>query len=297
MKDVNAVLPPPVQVLDPLTEDSPDELHITLVPAQEDELPQGVLELVASLIARHQPAMENGHAVTRHSLSGGQQMLDVERGEGRSPASTGVLHPQVSPLAHQPVPRLKPQLISLSVPAPAPSPWMRPMTSAITVEPALVERPSSSGEPQPVDRTDSPSAPWVPAIDSPVPDVSLNLQTAHRAPRVAQAAVPFAAMVRPLPAIEAAPQTLAAQDRGLLQVPFNSSAASGQVTISRMADEPGRNLLLSPSNTLVFEQIRAALELARDPVWQLTDNDGEQQGRGSHQPPDEEQAEPQDLPA
>jgi hypothetical protein len=64
------------------------------------------------------------------------------------------------------------------------------------------------------------------------------------------------------------------------------------VTISRVADEPTRNLQLSPSNALVFEQLKVSLEHVREPAWRLTDSDGEQQQRqGSRQPPDDEQTE------
>lgn len=311
MKDVSAVLPPPVQVPDPVTEGPLDELQDTLVPAQEDELPQGVLELMATLILRHRPVMETGHAVAWHSMASGQETVEIERGEARSPASVGVSYPQAGPLAHKPIPHLKPEpvsssslqpmpLISSSLPQPMPliSPSTpQPMPSAIRGEPALVESPSSRFEPLPVEHPVSSGTPSAPTVDRQLSEAVASLPTMRHALPVAPPPVPSVVIAQALPALDLMPETLPGPDRGLLQVPFNSGAASGQVTISRMADEPTRNLLLSPSNALVFDQIKTALDLTRDPAWQLTDNEGEQQGRGSHQPPDEEPAEQQDLPA
>jgi len=289
MKDVSEVLLPPVQVPDPVTEGPLDELQDILVPAQEDELPQGVLELMATLILRHRPVTESGHAVAWHSLAGVQEAVEAERGEARSPASVGVSAPQPGSLSHRPIPHLQPPLLSPSVPQPIPS--------AIRVEPALAESPSNRVEPLPVERVVGSSAPLAPAVDMPLSEALVSLQAQRQAPPIAQPAVPSPAMAQPLPAPEVMPETLPGPERGLLQVPFNSGTASGQVTINRMADEPTRNLLLSPSNAMVFDHIKTALELAREPGWQLTDDGGEQQGRGSHQPSDEEQAEQQDLPA
>jgi hypothetical protein len=93
------------------------------------------------------------------------------------------------------------------------------------------------------------------------------------------------------PAIDPIIETLSVADRGLLQVPFNKGAVSGQVTISRVADEPARNLQLSPSNALVYEQLKVSLEQVREPTWRLTNSEDEQQRQGSRQPPDDEQAE------
>lgn len=90
-------------------------------------------------------------------------------------------------------------------------------------------------------------------------------------------------------------ETLPGLDRGFLQVPFNRAGANGQVTISRGSEEPTRPLTLSPSNALVFEQLKEPFALAREPAWRLTDSGGEQPRQGSQQGPDEdpdEQAEP-----
>ncbi|MGJ7515636.1 SpaN/EivJ family type III secretion system needle length determinant [Pseudomonas baetica] len=285
MKNVSAVLPVSARVPDPVSEGSLDELHDTLIPVQEDELPQGVLALMANLILHHRPVMETGHALARHSMADGQGAVEAERGEARWPAVVDVLHSQTGPLLHKPIPHPKPQLISSSMP--------QPVTPAITVEPALIESPANGVEPLPVDHAVSSA----PAIDMQLSEASLRLQTTRHASPVAQPPVPSPTMPQPLSVLELKPESLPRTERGLLQVPFNSGAASGQVTISRMTDEPTRNLLLSPSNALVFDQIKTALDLTRDAGWQLTDNEGEQRGRGTHQPSDDEQAEQQDLPA
>jgi hypothetical protein len=112
-----------------------------------------------------------------------------------------------------------------------------------------------------------------------------------------QPPVPAAPLLRPQPAPDVVLETLPNADRGLLQVPFSKGAANGQVTISRVPDEPTRSLQLSPSNALVFEQLKVPFEQIREPVWRLTDSGGEQQRQGSQQSPDEEQPEQSELPA
>ncbi|MEZ1316868.1 hypothetical protein QIW53_12655 [Pseudomonas fluorescens] len=75
---------------------------------------------------------------------------------------------------------------------------------------------------------------------------------------------------------------------GLLQVPFNKGAVSGQVTISRETDEHARPLLLSSSNPLVFDQLKTPFEQLREPGWRLADPRDQQQRQGSRNSPDEE---------
>lgn len=278
MKGISAVLTPSVQVADLLTEDALDELQAALVPAHADELPQGVLDLVATLILRQRATQGAGHALAWHSMVGSGGTENVEQGETRSSAAVGVSYPAANP-----------QRVFPALPQPIPS--------AVILESTWSESSSNKVEPPPVERVVSSSAPSAPTVDMHLPEASLSFQTAPPAPRVAQPRVPSLAMQPPPPALDVMPETLPGPERGLLQVPFNSGAASGQVTISRMPDEPARNLLLSPSNTLVFEQLKSALELTREPGWQLTDDGGEQQGRGSHQATDEEQADEQGLPA
>lgn len=125
----------------------------------------------------------------------------------------------------------------------------------------------------------------------------MSHQAARHAPPVARPSIPSPATPQPLPALDVQIETLPGTDRSLLQVPFNRGSASGQVTISRVPDEPTRSLQLSPSNALVFEQLKVPFEWVREPAWRLTDSGGEQQRQGSHQAPDDEQAEDSGLPA
>ncbi|MCW8277086.1 invasion protein [Pseudomonas sp. PCH199] len=305
MKHVSVISPGPVQTTDPGTEGSVDELQDTLVPVQEDELPQGVLELMATLILRHQPAVETGRAVAWQSMASDQGTADVERDEAQPTASVRVSFAQAGPLFSKPLHHPLSQQMALAAPAidrvttPA---YLNPHP-ALAVEPALIERPSNTVEPLPVDRAANTSVASAPTFDAQLPQALTSLQTVRHAPPITRSAAPAPApapaiaTLQPLPVPDVMPETLTGPDRGLLQVPFNNGAASGQVTISRGADESPRNLLLSPSNALVFDQLKTPFELIRDPGWQLTDNDGEQQRQGSHQSPDEEQAEQQDLPA
>jgi hypothetical protein len=116
----------------------------------------------------------------------------------------------------------------------------------------------------------------------------MNLYGTHPAPVTPALALPLPPAPVPRSAIEPRIETPPGPGPGLLQVPFNKGAASGQVTISREPDEPARPLLLSPSNPLVFEQLKAPFEQLREPGWRLADQRGEQQRQGSRQSPDEE---------
>lgn len=275
MKGVPVISALPVQGAEPVTDGATDELRDKLVPVQEDELPQGVLELMATLVLRHRPAMEAGRA-----LAGAQGTLEVERDEVRPAASLGMPYPQVGPLLHKPMPQS--------------------VRSAITVEPLWVERQSITVEPPPVERTAMSSGASAPIFDTQRSEALPNLQAERQAPLVARPAVPAPATPQALPpsaTLHRLLETLPGPDRGLLQVPFNKGAVSGQVTISRVADEPARNLQLNPSNAQVFEQLKVSLEQVREPVWRLTDSGGEQQRQGSHRSPDDEQDEHPEHPA
>ncbi|WP_449441019.1 SpaN/EivJ family type III secretion system needle length determinant [Pseudomonas migulae] len=282
MKGVSTVSPGPAPTLEPATEGSADELRDTLVPAQEDELPQGVQDLLATLIARHRPVMEAGRKGAGHSMisaQGGPELMS---------------HPQPVRFSGQPVqPSLKQRM---EVVAPAFDRVAMPaqgIPGRIDVNPHS----SSTAESLPVERTATASTPATLAADAPPPEALMNFHTVRHAPAAAAVSIPLPPMPMPKPALDMMIETLPGSSRGLLQVPFNKGAASGQVTISRLPDEPTQNLLLSPSNTLVFEQLKAPFELARDPGWRLTDDGGEQQHQGSHHSPDEEQTEQQEFPA
>jgi hypothetical protein len=305
MSNASVISPLPVQPLDAVTEQPMDELHDRLVPVQEDDLPQGVLELMAPLILRHRPLMDTGRAITLQAMVTLPEKLAAELDEVRP--LTPVPHPQAQPLLSKPVqPRLLSPLadvapvvdrivasapVNLATPTIVGSRPIQPLSTPTIVESGPIQPPSNIVEPLPVDRAASPGAPPIPEFEGQRPEGLSSLPTARHVPTVASPAV-SAPVKPPSPhALDPIIETLSIADRGLLQVPFNKGTVSGQVTISRVADEPTRNLQLSPSNAQVFEQLKVSLEHVREPAWRLTDSDGEQQRQGSRQPPDDEQTE------
>jgi hypothetical protein len=316
-----------------------DESHDRPVPVREDELPQGVLELMTPLILRHRPLMDTGRAITLQAMVTLLEKPAAELDEVRpltpvshpqaqplsskteqprvSPpashpqaqplsskpeqplVSPPASHPQAQPLLSKPVPpRLLPAVADVAPVvdrggAPTSTPTLTPtnLPTRIVVEPGLTERPSNIVEALPIERAASPGAPSMFEFEGQRPEALSNLPTARHVPPIASPAASAPGMPPAPPALDPIIETLPVADRGVLQVPFNKGAASGQVTISRVVDEPTRNLQISPSNALVFEQLKVSLEHVREPVWRLTDSDGEQQRQGSRQPPDDEQTE------
>jgi len=291
MKGVSTISPGPALTLEPATEDSADELRDALVPAQEDELPQGVLDLLATLIVRqrfealvpvgvqvsgrcglverHREQVESSHRPSHRETHSNLEAQARSLRETHSNVGAGLL---------------------AKVAAQAP---INPQASSR----GPTEAPSTTLEPLPVERAANASPPITFAAETPLPEALMNLHAVRHAPAAAPVSIPLPPMPIPKPALDVMIETLPGSSRGLLQVPFNKGTASGQVTITRVPDEPIQNLQLSPSNSLVFEQLKAPFELARDPGWRLTDTGGEQQHQGSQQQPDEEQTEQQELPA
>lgn len=290
MNNVPAVSPGSAQVLEPVTEGSVDELRDTRVPAQEDELPQGVLDLLATLNLR-QPSRRS--AVQGAAGADGKVAGSPTADLAPSPTRSGV-------------PLVAKQLLAAKL-APVGAPVQRSDLPAMaTLEapinpqalPRLATEPSPSpAEPLPVERAANISTPTELAADAPLPEALMNLHSVRHALSVAAVSIPLPAPPMPRPALDMLIEPLPGSSHGLLQVPFNKGAASGQVTISRVPDEPTQHLLLSPSNSLVFEQLKAPFERVQDCAWQLTDDGGGQQHQGSHQSPDEEQTQQQELPA
>lgn len=291
MRNVSLISPLPVQPLDPVTEQPMDELHDRLVPVQEDELPQGVLELMAPLILRHRPLMDTGRAITLQAMVALPEKLAAGPDEVRPP--TPLSYPQAQLLLTKPVqPRLLSPLADVApvvdrIVASAPINLATPTI----IESGPIQPSSNIVEPLPVERAASAGEPQIPEFEGQRPEALSSLPTARHVPTVASPAASAPAMPPAPDALDPIIETLLVADRGLLQVPFNKGTVSGRVTISRVADEPTRNLQLSPSNTQVFEQLKVSLEHVREPAWRLTDSDGEQQRQGSRQPPDDEQAE------
>lgn len=283
------VIPPlPVQPPDLVVEDPMAEWEDRLVPVQDDELPQGVLELMAPLLMRHRPLPDTGRA--RSLLTLACATAAVESDPVRSPTTVAALDPQTQaqppssrPMLSQWLPQWLPATAEVEATAP---PGVQQVTRG--AEPPLTERPSTIVEPS---LPETVSHPQAPEYDEQKPEALPSLPNVRHGPRVAPVPVPAPATPPAPPSPEAIIETLPIAERGLLQVPFNKGIASGQVTISRLTDEPTRTLQLSPSNTQVFEQLRMSLEHVREPAWRLTDSGGDQPRQGSRQTPDDEQAE------
>ena len=289
MKEVSVVSLAPVHVLDTVIEDSMEELQDTLVPEQEEALPQGVLKLMATLILRHRPLSETGRTVSGQSMAIAQG-TDLEHDEVRTTASMATSYPQASPLFGKPKKPLLPQSMAstaASIDRVTASPHLNPPVSS-SVEPALIKHFSNSVETLSGECAASSSAPPLPTFYRQLPEALSSHQTPRQVLWVARLSSPPPATLQPPPALDARLETPSGTDRSLLQVSFNKGAASGQVTISRVPDEPTRMLQLSPSNPQVFEQLKVPFEWVREPAWRLTDSGGEQQRQGSRQSPDEQ---------
>ncbi|WP_447800521.1 SpaN/EivJ family type III secretion system needle length determinant [Pseudomonas kilonensis] len=287
-----------VHALEPVDEDPLDELQDLLIPVPEDELPQGVLDLVVALVRQQRPLMETARVPAWQAMSVVQETQALDRDEAqpivretravepdgrRLPARETMAVPQAGPLFGEPTQRPLPQRL-------------QPVVAVI--DKATVPRDGVSIEPQPMAPVIVPRARSTPRIDEQLPQAPLSFQGARHGSPVAPAALPAPALPpAPPPALEAMVEALPDTGRGLLQIPFSRGAASGQITISRLPEEPTRNLMLSPSNALVLEQLKAPFELAREPAWRLADSGGEQPRQGSHQAPDEEQDEQGERPA
>ncbi|WP_214508858.1 SpaN/EivJ family type III secretion system needle length determinant [Pseudomonas brassicacearum] len=283
-----------VHALEPVDEDPLDELQDLLIPVQEDELPQGVLDLVVALVRQQRPLMETARVPAWQAMSVGQETQALDRDETqpiaretravepygrRFPARETIAVPQAGPLFSEPTQRPSPQRL-------------QPVVAVI--DKATVPRDGVSIEPQPMAPVIVPRARSAPRIDEQLPQAPLSFQGARHGSPVAPVALPAPALP---PALEVMVEALPDTGRGLLQIPFSRGAASGQITISRLPEEPTRNLTLSPSNALVLEQLKAPFELAREPAWRLADSGGEQPRQGSHQAPDEDQDEQGERPA
>ncbi|MGH8385619.1 MAG: invasion protein [Pseudomonas sp.] len=292
MSDVTVISPLPVQLLDPVIEVPIDELQDRLIPIQEDELPQGVLELMAAMTLRQRPVMETGRANLLQPMVNLSQTEVVE-----SDSSPTMTYPQAQPVFGKPVHLPLPQTVASVAPVleRVVTPASANPQPSMVVEPVLVERLSNSVESLSVQRAEMAGAASPPEFEGQKPEAPTSLAVARHAPPIAPSPVPASVVPPSPPAIDTITdttiETLPGSDRGLLQVPFNKGAVSGQVTISRVADEPIRNLQLSPSNAQVHEQLKVSLEHLREPVWRLTDSGGEQQRQGSRQAPDDESAE------
>ncbi|WP_095051951.1 invasion protein [Pseudomonas sp. Irchel s3b2] len=302
MNDVSVILPLPVQVPDPVTDGALDELQDVFVPVQEEDLPQGVLDLLAALILRHRSATQTGRAAFGQSMTiiAGHGAADVVRDNALSPVPVAMTYPQPDrPIQHRPpqlMTSIGPTVDRMEMPVQGPSGKtdLDPPPSRLPVG-APIERSSSTAEPMSIER--AAHTPILLPAEPQLPEALLQPPVMRQSASVVPPSIPLSPILRPMPAPDMMLETLPGSDRGLLQVPFNKGTVSGQVTISRMPDDSTRNLQLSPSNALVFEQLKVPFEQVREPAWRLTDSGGEQQRQGSQQSPDDEQAEQSELPA
>lgn len=285
MSKISVVPTRPIQVEDPADRRSSDEHRTELVPVQLDELPQGVLDLMALLI-RPGPAEPRG-AMAWHTTVAARRSVEIEF-DGTAPIVQATM--DIEPDAVQP--NLRAAMLFSE----------KPLLSATPVQQALPQRPDPAASvvdrvmpaalavlPEPMNRPLASDTPTAPIGAEQIPQLPSNLQ----APRQASSVVSVQRPLPPMPSStsDALVEALPSADRGLLQIPFNKGAASGQVVISRGPEEPTRNLTLSPSNALVFEQLKEPFELAREPAWRLAERGGEQQRQGAQSSPDEDQDE------
>ncbi|WHS62120.1 type III secretion effector protein [Pseudomonas sp. G2-4] len=289
MKEVSRVPSLPVLVLDPVDEGPLDELLDPLVAVQEDELPQGVLDLMALLVRPHREPMDNGRALAWRSMSVVQGGAEVEHDGERSGAQGAV---EVEAVRAPPRAR-----VAMTFPhaGPLPSQMARhPLSQRLGPAGDQSTLPTYSASIEPPRREPFPSEQSSALGNEPLPQAPLSLQDTSHPPSVVTASILSSTLP---PALDVMVETLPGPNRGFLQVPFNRGAASGQVTISRVSEEPTRHLTISPSNALVFEQLKEPFALAREPAWRLADSGGEQPRQGSQQGPDEDADEQAEHPA
>ncbi|MDO7896739.1 SpaN/EivJ family type III secretion system needle length determinant [Pseudomonas citrulli] len=275
MNEVFGVPARPVPALDLNDEGLVDTLPDTRVPAQEEDLPQGVLDLLAALPRFSRPLPEGTRGKVWHAVG---TALGREDGDSRELPSTvkpgmDVMR-EASPIAKT----------LLQVGAVLDGSLQAPM-------PLRLERAIDSSS---VPTLSVPAEPPAAQGDEPVPVVPAAPQVA----RVVPSAAPMtpAPPAAPPPPLEVEAPTLPGPARELLQVPFNRGAASGQVTIHRLP-ENAAGLTLSPSHAWVFEQLKEPFALAAEPAWRLTGRGDEQPRQGSRQAPDDDPDEASERPA
>lgn len=83
-----------VHALEPVDEGPLDELQDLLVPVPEDELPQGVLDLVVALVRQQRPPMETARVLAWHAMSvGRKRRRSIVMRRSRLPGKRGRLKP------------------------------------------------------------------------------------------------------------------------------------------------------------------------------------------------------------
>lgn len=316
MNDISVISRLTVQPVEPDLEASTDELNNSVVPVEEDALPQGVLDLLNNLNWRLRPMAGTGRGAAPPSLGAATGEV-TESPVARPQTQPAVVHQRPVPLPSTPLQPLTPLPSTLLQPlTPLPdTPLQRPVAlsdkplqspahAPVALETAAVAttavRAAGVDAPQPFSEQPSPAEePAIPTSDLELRAGLPNVAIPRHVPTVA---LPVAAPTQALPSLPPPEVTLddvAVSSRDFLQIPFNKGTASGKVTVTRMPGESTQNLLLSPSSAQVFEHLKEPFEQVRDTHWRLADRGDEQHQHpnGKQQTPDDEQAEQAEIPA
>ena len=298
MNDVSVVPRLPVRPIESGAEGAEgdvQELEDKLVPVEEEQLPQGVVDLLTTLIWRQRPMADVGRVELRQA-----QGLDRSVWEPR--VQTPRIPSHVLDQALQ-VPRLQ-----LAVSQIGGSMISSPPPEVAAAVPPKIERMATLIESVSLDQT-------TPLIEQAAADLPIPIETRPKTAPLANGlsntpsvALPVMAPLptltpTPLPTPISAPVSppvpviaftqleVTPPGRDFLQVPFNKGTTHGQVTISRLPGESMQNLVLSPSNPQVLEHLREPFDQVRDTHWRLRENPDEQQRQGSRQSPKDDQEE------
>jgi hypothetical protein len=297
MNDVSVVSRLPVRPVEAGTEGDVEELQQKLVPVEEEQLPQGVADLLATLIWRQRPMAGVGRVELRQT-----QGLDRGVGEPRiqtprnlspvldqarqmrrlqlaiSQIDRSMISSPPSEVAAAVSPKIERMALIEPVSLNQPTPLIEQATADLPIESLPKTAPLANG----LSNTPSVALPVMAPLPTPTPTL-----TPTPTPLSAPASPP-------VPVIAFAQLEVTPSSRDFLQVPFNKGAAHGQVTISRLPGESMQNLVLSPSNPQVLEHLREPFDQVRDTHWRLRENTDDQQRQGSRQSPEDEQEEHQE---
>ncbi|MNH01266.1 hypothetical protein D3C76_894150 [compost metagenome] len=200
---------------------------------------------------------------------------------------------------------------------------LTPQAKAVVAD--VAQTPTRSGVAMPVtgeQQRSPPVAGPVPSIESPLPAIPAPAQAPVLEAETERAAVPGAVLASPVVVVEplravpgaaqSAPQgkpslptlppaapmlpitpaSTSAPGEGL-RVPFNNGRVSGSLLVT--GSESTQGMLLTPSNSLVLEQLREPLARLDQPAWRLAERAGEhpqERGQPNQDELDDEQEDP-----
>ncbi|WP_030127914.1 hypothetical protein [Pseudomonas sp. QTF5] len=307
MREMSVVPRLPASVEAPGHDGPVDELKDKLIPVEEDELPQGLLDLAAALLVRHRPMMGTGRhdrlppapsssagIIERHDL---QAQVEVPAAQGRS--ASRQMEPVLSAMERVTIPA---STVEAPLPLPRTNSAPQPLSPQSQPQPLpqsqpLPDRLSRPMESAPVDLSPPPGKPAVADNLVDLPEALPVAQAPRSAPTMASPVTVPSATLPPSPPSDITLEEAAGASRNFLQIPFSKGTASGQVTITRLPGEFAQNLVLNPSNPQVLEHLREPFDQVRESHWRLADTADEQSRHGSRQSPDDEQEEQQEHPA